>query len=100
MGVGKLYKGKHRRMLTFDALTGFVYYLLLIIAFIFGFEPLLALGLFALRLIIQLVIYSKIFKKLNAKDLLYYLPFLDLLYYFYLNVFGLIGTFIKTTQWK
>jgi biofilm PGA synthesis N-glycosyltransferase PgaC len=67
MGVGKLYKNNHRRMLTFDALTGFVYYLLLVIAFIFKFEPLLALGLFVLRLITQLIIYSKIFKKLNAK---------------------------------
>jgi len=87
-------------MLTFDALSGFVYYILLIIALIFKFEPLLALGLFALRLVLQLAIYTRIFKKLNAKDLLFYLPFLDLLYYFYLNVFGLIGTFIKTTQWK
>jgi biofilm PGA synthesis N-glycosyltransferase PgaC len=100
MGVGKLYQGRHRRMLTFDALTGFVYYVLLIIAFIFNFEPLLALGLLLLRLVVQLAIYVRIFKKLNAKDLLFYLPFLDLLYYFYLNVFGLIGTFIKTTQWK
>lgn len=100
MGVGKLYKGKHRAMLTLDALSGFFYYVLLIISFIFYFEPLLALGLFVLRWIVQLVIYGKIFKKLNAKDLLFYLPFLDLFYYFYLNIFGLIGTFIKTTQWK
>lgn len=99
-GVGKMYKNHHRRMLTVDALTGFFYYLLLIIALIFKIEPLLALGLFILRLGIQLIVYTRIFKKLNAKDLLFYLPFLDLLYYFYLNVFGLIGTFIKTTQWK
>ena len=100
MGPGKLYKGKHRTMLTFDALSGFVFYLLLIMSFIFKFEPLLALALFGLRWAIQLLIYSKIFKKLNAKDLLFYLPFLDLIYYFYLNIFGLIGTFIKPTQWK
>lgn len=99
-GVGKYYKGSHRRMLTFDALTGFAYYLLLIIALIFNYEPLLALGLFVLRLGIQYIMYVKIFKKLNAKDLLFYLPFLDLFYYFYLNIFGLMGTFVKTTQWK
>lgn len=100
MGPGKMYKGRHRTMLTLDALTGFVFYLLLIISFIFKLEPLLALGLFGLRWIIQLLIYTRTFKKLNAKDLLFYLPFLDLIYYFYLNIFGLIGTFTKTTQWK
>ncbi|MES2279217.1 MAG: glycosyltransferase [Bacteroidota bacterium] len=100
MGVGKFYKDRHRRMLTVDALSGFLYYALLITSLICNFEPLLALGLFGLRLGIQLFFYIRIFKKLNAKDLLFYLPFLDLLYYFYLNIFGLIGTFIKTTQWK
>ena len=29
-----------------------------------------------------------------------FLPFFDAIYYIYLNTFGLIGTFIKTTQWK
>jgi len=99
-GPGKLYKGRHLTMLTIDALSGFIFYLLLIISLIFKFEPLLALGLFGLRWGVQLLIYSKIFKKLKAKDLLLYLPFLDLIYYFYLNIFGLIGTFTKTTQWK
>lgn len=100
MGVGKLYKNKHRRMLSFDAMSGFIFYILLILCLVFKYEPLLALGLFAFRLILQLIIYSKIFKKLNGKDLIWYLPFFDLIYYMYLNVFGLIGTFLKTTQWK
>lgn len=99
-GVGKYYKNSHRFMLTIDALTGFLYYLLLFISFIFNYEPLLALGLYVFRLAIQYIMYTRIFKKLGAKDLLFYLPFLDLFYYFYLNIFGLIGTFIKTTQWK
>jgi len=100
MGVGKLYKNKHRRMLSFDAISGSLFYILLILCFIFKYEPLLALGLFVFRLILQLIIYTKIFKKLNGKDLIWYLPFFDIIYYIYLNVFGLIGTFLKTTQWK
>ena len=100
MGVGKLYKNKHRRMLSFDAMSGFLFYVLFIIALVFKYEALLALGLFTFRLILQFVIYSKIFKKLDGKDLIWYLPFFDIIYYMYLNVFGLIGTFLKTTQWK
>ncbi|SEN50174.1 Glycosyltransferase, catalytic subunit of cellulose synthase and poly-beta-1,6-N-acetylglucosamine synthase [Mucilaginibacter gossypiicola] len=100
MGVGKLYKNQHRRMLSFDAVSGFIFYILLILFLILRYEPLLALGLCVFRLILQMAIYNRIFKKLNGKDLLWYLPFFDILYYMYLNVFGLIGTFLKTTQWK
>ncbi len=100
MGVGKLYKNKHRRMLSFDAFSGFLFYILLMLCLICNLQPWLALGLFTLRLICQLIIYYKIFKKLDGKNLIWYLPFFDVVYYVYLNIFGLIGTFIKTTQWK
>lgn len=99
-GVGKLYKNKHRRMLSFDAVSGFLFYILLILCLVFKFEPLLALGLLLFRLIAQLIIYSKVFKKLDGKDLIWFLPFFDIIYYMYLNVFGLVGAFLKTTQWK
>jgi glycosyltransferase involved in cell wall biosynthesis len=100
MGVGKLYRNSHRRMLTADAMSGFLFYILLIGCLIFNFEPLWALGIWAFRAIWQLVIYRRVFRKLDAADLFLYLPVFDLFYYIYLNVFGLIGHFIKTKQWK
>jgi biofilm PGA synthesis N-glycosyltransferase PgaC len=100
MGVGKIYKDRHRRMLTLDAASGFLFYILLTLCLVFNFEPILAIALFMFRWILQLIIYSKVFKKLNGKDFLWSLPFFDMVYYIYLNIFGLVGTFIKTTQWK
>lgn len=100
MGVGKLYKNSHRRMLSFDALSGLLFYALFICCLAYYFEPLLAFGLFAFRLIVQVLIYRKTFKKLNAMSQIWYLPFLDFVYYIYINLFGIIGTFVKTTQWK
>lgn len=100
MGVGKLYKGRHRRMLSLDAITGFLFYVLLAACLIFRAFPLVALSLYGIRLVCQLIIYYKIFGKLNGKNLIWYLPVFDLVYYIYLNIFGLISTFIKTTQWK
>ena len=99
-GVGKYYKNEHRKMLSIDAISGYLFYVLLIICLIFSFEPMLVLGIFVFRLILQIVIYSKTFKKLDANDLLWYLPGLDFCYYIYINTFGLLATFIKTTQWK
>ncbi|MBD1366309.1 glycosyltransferase [Mucilaginibacter sp. ZT4R22] len=100
MGVGKEYKNRHRRMLSFDAISGFLFYVLFILCLVFKFEPLLAIGIVAFRLILQAIIYFKVYKKLDAGDLLWALPLFDLIYYLYLNVFGLIGTFIKPTRWK
>jgi len=100
LGVGKYYKSKHRRILTIDALTGGLFYLLLTLCLLFNFEPILAISIFIFRLIFQYIIYNKIFKKLDSSDLLFYLPGLDVLYYTYLNVFGFIASFIKTKQWK
>ena len=99
-GVGKIYKSRHRRMLSLDALSGFLFYILLTLCLFFNFESLLALGLFMFRLIFQFIIYRKPFKRLNGKDLLWYLPLFDMIYYIYLNTFGLIGALIKTTKWK
>jgi biofilm PGA synthesis N-glycosyltransferase PgaC len=100
MGVGKLYKNKHRRMLSFDALSGFLFYILLVLCLVLNYDPWPALGLFIFRLICQVIVYYRVFKKLDGKNLIWYLPLFDLIYYVYLNIFGLIGTFIKTTQWK
>jgi len=99
-GVGKLYKARHRKMLSLDALSGFLFYVLFILCLIFNFEPLLALGIFIFRLICQVIIYRKIFGKLDGRQFVWYLPMFDMVYYIYLNIFGVIGTFIKTTQWR
>ena len=101
MGVGKIYKSRHRKLLTFDAVSGLLFYILLIGCLSWRFEAfVIALILFVVRWIIQLLIYRKTFKKLGEARLLWYLPLFDFVYYLYLNVFGLIGTFIKTKQWK
>lgn len=100
MGVGTLYKSHHRRMLSFDAVSGFLFYVLFTLCMVFRFEPLLAIGMFVFRWLLQLFIYRKVFKKLDSNDMLWSLPFFDLIYYVYLNIFGLIGSFTKTTRWK
>jgi biofilm PGA synthesis N-glycosyltransferase PgaC len=91
MGVGGLYKNKHRRMLSIDASSGFLFYIALAMCLFFNYQPLVIAGVYAVRLIIQAIVYKKASEKLGGAQLIYYV---------YLNVFGLVGTFIKTTQWK
>ena len=102
MGAGKLYKAEHKRMLTVEAVSAILFYSSLILILCLGYnkELLLALGLFLVRWIVQLIVYHKPFKRFMGGDMLWYLPIIDLVYYIYLVIFGLVGTFIKTTQWK
>jgi len=99
-GAGKFYKGKHRLALSIDAMTGFGFYLFFVLCLILNFQPIIVVGLFIFRLIFQLIIYRKLFKQFGSHYLLFYLPFLEIVYYFYLNIFGLIGAFTKNKQWK
>lgn len=100
MGVGKLYKSKDRSMLSIDALSGLFFYLVFISCMLLNIEPLWVLGVFVMRWIIQLIIYSEIFKKLVAGPQLWYLPLIDFVYYIYITLFGLVGTLVRTKQWK
>ena len=99
-GAGKFYKGKHRFVLSLDAITGLLFYIAAAYCLIFNFEPLIVIGFFIFRLLIQLIVYSKLFKRFVGYYLLFYFPILDMAYYFYLNIFGLIGAFTKNTEWK
>jgi poly-beta-1,6-N-acetyl-D-glucosamine synthase len=99
-GAGKFYKGKHRFALSMDAMTGLGFYVFLTLCLILNFQPIIVTGLFIFRLIFQLVIYRKLFRHFGSKYLLFSLPFLDIVYYIYLNIFGLIGAFTKNKQWK
>lgn len=104
MGVGRLYRNKHRRILTFEALSGSFFYIALGLCLYFRYDQPIGLfivgGAYLLRLLTQGVIYHSSAKKLTGTGLIWFLPFYDVLYFLFINIFGLIGTFTRTTQWK
>lgn len=100
MGVGKYYKSKNRFLITLDALSGFLFYIFLTVLLILKFEPWIVAGIFIFRFMVQCFFYPAIFKKLDAADLVWWFPILDLFYYVYLNVFGVVGSVTKNLKWK
>ncbi|QJD97493.1 glycosyltransferase [Mucilaginibacter robiniae] len=100
MGVGGLYKARHKWLLSLDAVSGFLFYILLVLSLYYRLQPLVLGSVYVLKLLVQWIVFRKAAHKLGNASLLWFLPFWDLIYYVYLNVFGLIGTFIKTTRWK
>jgi hypothetical protein len=58
------------------------------------------LSLYFFRLITQVIVYQKIFKKLACSDLLRWFPAFDFIYYFYVLALSTIILFKKNIEWK
>ncbi len=99
-GAGKFYKGQHKALISLDAITGLFYYISLAACLLLNFEPYIVLGVFLGRYLLQILIYRKLFKQFKGYYFLFYLPLLDILYYFYLNIFGMIAAFTRNKKWK
>jgi len=80
--TGKYYKPIHKFLLGLYSFSLFLVYPLLVISILF-FNWQLAVGVFALRFIIQAIVLYKGMNKLNEKDLYPWFLFLDIWMFFY-----------------
>lgn len=100
-GASKAYKPKHRHMLARQLVSAVLFYLLAVVTVcIFPATWPYVVGMYALRLVTQILVYFPIMKKLQVKHLIWWLPFLDILYYFYICTNGFFALFKKDIQWK
>ncbi|WP_256012396.1 glycosyltransferase [Desertivirga xinjiangensis] len=100
MGAGKAYKAEHKRMLSFQAGSGIAFYVLLVLLLLLNAQWYVISSFYCIRLLAQVVIYYPVFKRLSYKDLIWWLPALDLIYNFYILVLSIISSFRKTVKWK
>ena len=96
MTTGKFYKAKDKLMLGIYYSSLFLFYAPLVAALIYniGTWP-VVVGIFALRFISQEIIFYLAAKKLKCTSIVYALPLLDLLYLFYIIIYGTKGLFTK-----
>lgn len=100
-GASVIYKKKHQRMLATQLITSLLFYISILISLIIALPFwYIVLGAYLLRLIIQLIIFKSIYKKLAVSDLLIWLPILDPYYYFYICFNGLFNRKKKQKSWK
>lgn len=100
-GASVLYKAKHKRMLATQLITALLFYCSLIAcAAIYPHLWQIPLGVYLFRLLIQYIVFSNIYKKLQVGGLLLWLPFLDIFYYFYICINGLFNRKKKQTSWS
>lgn len=85
--TAKFYKPQHKFLLGLYFATQFLYYPMLVITAIF-YDWRLALGLFALRLVLQAIIFYKAMKKMGEADLWPWFILLDMWMFFYYIIFA------------
>lgn len=100
-GASKAYRPAHRLMLAAQLISAFLFYvlasLLLVLYPTFWY---LVVGMYLLRLVVQLVIYLPVMKKLQVKGLIWGLPLLDVLFYGYICINGFFALFKRDVKWK
>jgi biofilm PGA synthesis N-glycosyltransferase PgaC len=87
--TGKYYNTSSKALLAGLSLSHLLFYSALITGFFITDMPYILLIIYGLRLLFQLVIYGCAMKKLRENTLIYFLPLLDLLYFFYYLLLGI-----------
>jgi biofilm PGA synthesis N-glycosyltransferase PgaC len=99
-GAGKMYKAKHKFILSAQIIIQFLYYALTISAVCIKETQLIAIGVFVLSLLIRCLVYPPLLKRLNYPGLSWWFPVLDILLFIFLVFNGILSIFVKKVQWK
>lgn len=100
LGAGKFYKKEHKQMLGLQSGSAILFYVLLFSLFFFNVPWWLLCAIYAVRLLVQLLVYHPILKKFSYPDLIWWLPVFDFIYYFYILALTIITFFKKKIEWK
>lgn len=99
-GAGKLYKPKHKFILSTQIIVQFLFYAIGITLLCFQSTLYFALGIFGLSIIIRSLIYPRLLKRMNYGELRWWFPILDLILFVFLVLNGILSIFVKKVAWK
>ncbi|MCU0440894.1 MAG: glycosyltransferase [Bacteroidia bacterium] len=97
--AGKYYKNEHRVALASFYIGQLLFYIVSVAALVIDIHTWpMVVGLYALRLVVQVVVYYNAAIKLKAAPLLWGLPIWDIIYTFNMVVFGAISLFTRNRK--
>lgn len=98
--TGKRYKFKHKFLLGLGIVGQWLFFAGFIAALIMQFQWMVVTGLFALRLLIQMLIFNNCFKKLDEKGLVLLVPLMELYFLLFYPVITLARVLRRKTPWS
>ncbi len=99
-GAGKLYKTRHRVVLTIQAIAQFFFYLVLAVAIAWPSSRYLALGVLGFSILMRSFVYPSLLKRLSYSELRWWFPLLDVLLALFLIFSSLLSVFVRKDGWK
>jgi len=96
----KHYNGASKFRLALLSMSLYLFYGTFVAALVLQFAPILVLSLFALRLLIQMLIFNKSMKLLGEKDLLLLSPLIELLLLTVYPFVTFANMFVRKNKWK
>lgn len=99
-GAGKLYKPKHKFILSAQIIIQFLFYAVLVVLLCFKTTLYPSLLILFLSIVIRCFVYPRLLKRLSYGDLRWWFPFLDLLLFIFLVFNGFLSIFVKKVKWK
>ena len=99
LSTGGHYSLKHQFLLALWGLTQAAFWLLGSLLIYFNFYVQEVILLMSLRLLLQVVIYSKLMRRLREDDLIWWFPFLEILQLFFQLIFLFSNVFKRKKSW-
>jgi len=99
-GAGKMYKAKHRFILSWQVIIQFLFYTLLVMLMFLKPACYIALGIFGLSIVIRSFVYPRLLNRLGYGGLSWWFPILDFVLFIFLVFNAIVSIFVKKVQWK
>lgn len=96
----KFYNGASKFRLMMVSGSQLLFFSSFVAVLIMQFQPIIVLSLFALRLLIQMIIFNKSMKQLAEKDLLLLAPVIEIVLLFVYPMITISNVFVKKNKWK
>ena len=100
VGAGKLYKAKHKFILSAQIIFQFLFYVFFAALLVFKSTQYIGAGVFIFSLLVRCFVYPRLLKRLNYADLRWWFPILDILLFIFLVFNGFLSIFVKKVKWK
>jgi biofilm PGA synthesis N-glycosyltransferase PgaC len=94
------YNSASKSRLVMLSMSLYLFYSAFIAALVLQFQPVVVLSLFALRLLVQMIIFNKSMKLLAEKDLLLFSPLIELILLTVYPFVTLANMFVRKNKWK
>jgi poly-beta-1,6-N-acetyl-D-glucosamine synthase len=96
----KFYNAGSKFRLTMISFSQYLFFISFITALVLQFQPVFVLSLFALRLLVQMIIFNKSMKHLAEKDLLLLAPVIEFVLLAVYPMITISNMFMKKNKWK